>query len=319
MRKRRSMMQTDESEENFWPAFTDLTSTIALILFVLVLLAFLQNLLNGKNMQHIRTQLDDSLAKLHTADAEISSSEKKLRMLEDNVAKTKAEIEAGQIQLKMSEDKVETQREIIAESNRELGNLRSKLQGIAVLRVEVLRKVKRSIEAELKQQSGGASPQVLIAENGNIVINENLVFEYNSYKIKEQGKSLLKTLSKAFANVLSDEDIRASIDVILVQGHTDERGSVPYNRELSAKRSNAVLNYMFEAEKSLGQSFGEYFASSAYSEFRPVRLEKTEAAFEQNRRIEISVVLKDSSIQKVIDEYMQGLDPIFNDATGTEN
>jgi len=107
----------------------------------------------------------------------------------------------------------------------------------------------------------------------------------------------------------ADEKVRENIDAVVVQGHTDERGSVAFNRDLSAKRANAVLNYLFEANKTLEQSYGSYFASSAYSKFRPVNPAKTEAAYEQNRRIEIAVVLKDSNVRHVIDDYMQNLDP----------
>ncbi len=309
MRNRHRVMLCDEASDNFWPSFADLTSTIALILFVLVLLAYIQNLISGKNLELVKSQLDDSMQRLEVSHAQISSSEKKLRLLEDDQRKTMAEIEAGQTQLKLSEEKVEQQQDIIAESNRELGNLRSKLQGIAVLRVDVLNKVKRSIEAELRPTTPTGTPMVLIAENGNIVINESLVFEYNSFTIKKDGKLFLDTLSKAFATVLADASVRENVDVILVQGHTDERGTVPYNLDLSAKRANAVLNYLFESNKPLEQSYGSYFASSAYSEFRPINGAKSEAAYEQNRRIEISVVLKDANVRRVIDEYMRNINP----------
>jgi chemotaxis protein MotB len=221
-----------------------------------------------------------------------------------------AEIEAGKLQLKVSEEKVAQQQEVIGESNRRLDEVRSRLQGIAVLRVDVLNKVKRAIETELAARNdAGTPPPVLIAENGNIVINENLVFEFDSFAIKKEGKPLLDTLSRAFAGVLSDASVRENIDVIVVQGHTDERGTASYNRDLSARRANAVLNYLFEANPILENSYGSYFASSAYSEFRPLNPAKTEAAFQQNRRIEISVVLKDANVRRVIDEYMLGLDP----------
>lgn len=305
MKRRRSLLGDVESQENFWPAFTDLTSTIALILFVLVLLAYLQNLLSGKKLQHIRAELDETAEQLGNSQAEISRSEKKLKLLETEMAKTMAEIEAGKTRLKLSEDKIVEQQNIIAESNRELGDLRAKLQGIAVLRFDVLRKVKAAIESELQSEKNEDKPLVRIADNGNIIINERLVFEYNSFKIKPAGKPLLRTLSKAFSNLLKDAHVLENIDVILVQGHTDKQGSVAFNRDLSAKRANAVLNYMFDAEPSLETSFGPYFASSAYSEFRPISLGDTEADYEQNRRIEISVVLKDSNIQNVIDTYMK--------------
>jgi chemotaxis protein MotB len=302
MRKRRSLLSSDEEPENFWPSFADLTSTISLILFVLVLLAYIQNLISGKNLHRVRAELEATMERLRGSQQQITASQNRLRLLA-------AELEAGQTELKLSETRVEVQQQVIAQSNSELAELRAKLQSLGVLRLDVLQKVKASLEAELRSERGESAPAVSIAENGNIVIEEGLLFETNSYTIKKDASAFLGSLANAFANVLADPSVRASIDTVLVQGHTDERGTVPYNRELSAKRANAVLNQMFAANASLGESYGSYFASSAYSEFRPVSEDKTEAVYTRNRRIEISVVLKDANVRAMIDEYMQNLDP----------
>jgi chemotaxis protein MotB len=68
---------------------------------------------------------------------------------------------------------------------------------------------------------------------------------------------------------------------------------------------------MFEADERLEGTYGGYFASSAYSEFRPVSQEATEQGYRQNRRIEISVVLKDAGVRDVIDQYMENLNPML--------
>ena len=292
MRNSRRQPLVDDSNENFWPSFADLTSTVTLIFFVLMLLAYLQNLIAGRNLEAATRRLAESRRL-------IGDAEGRLRVLEGDLRTTSAEIEAGRSRLRSSEERVEA-------SNRELASVRSRLQGIAVLRVDVLNKVKGSLEGELGAPAAGPA-RVAIADNGNIVINESLVFEYDSYTIKAEGKRLLATLAQAFARVLADAAVRENVDVILVQGHTDERGTSAYNRDLSAKRANAVLNYMFETNRTLESSYGGYFASSAYSEFRPVNPAKTEAAYEQNRRIEISVVLKDANVSGVIDEYMRSV------------
>jgi chemotaxis protein MotB len=297
MRNRKRMLVGDDAAENFWPSFTDLTSTIALILFVLVLLAYLQSLITGKKLEHARTQLDAS-------QRQITSSMRALEALRGEIALAQQNIAA-------SRQKIDEQKTLIEGSNQELTELRSSLQGIAVLRLDVLQRVKQAIEAELSGTAKVGAPLVLIADNGNIVINESLVFEYDSYTIKLGGKRLLDTLARAFAKVLSDAAVRDNVDVILVQGHTDERGAIAYNRELSAKRANAVLDYMFDSDATLAQVYGRFFASSAYSEFRPVDADKTEAAYERNRRIEISVVLKDAGVRGAIDEYLRNLDPVF--------
>jgi chemotaxis protein MotB len=302
MRKRSRMLLTDEGTENFWPSFTDLISTVSMILFVLVLLAYIQNLLSSKQLSAVRAELGASAARLATANDQLRRGQAQLRTLS-------AEIRAGQEQLALSQAQVEQQRNAVSASNAELSALRSKVEGIAVLRVDMLQRVKQSIDSQLKPAAGSGGAR--ISDNGNITIDESLVFEVNAYQIRPSGKTFLQALAKAFANVLAAADVRQNIDVVLVQGHTDERGSVAYNRELSAKRANAVLDYMFESEPELEHDYGSYFAASAYSEFRPVNPAKTEVAYQQNRRIEISVVLKDAGIRNVIDDYMHNQDPMF--------
>ena len=308
MRNRRRLMLSDEGGENFWPSFTDLISTVSMILFVLVLLAYIQNLISGKNLEAVRAELTAAMGRLRTSQQQIATSERKLKVLA-------SEIEAGQTRLRLSQAQVEQQQAVIADSTRQLTDVRARLQGIAVLRVEVLRKVKDSIDAQMSATVANKAG-ARIAENGNIVIDESLVFETNSYVIRPEGKRFLDSVGTAFANVLADPEVRQNIDVVLVQGHTDERGTVQYNRDLSAKRANVVLDYMFEANPALEQSYGGFFAASAYSEFRPVNPERNEAAFQQNRRIEISVVLKDASVRSVIDEYMKSIDPMLHPPAG---
>lgn len=296
MRKRRTLLSDHEVTREIWPSFTDVMSTMALILFVLVLLAYVQNLASGRRLEVFRHQ--------------ITASEQRLRSLEEDLRRTTAAIEAGNARLRASQDKLDDQERVIDDNNQELANLRARLQGIAVLRVEVLNKLKRAIEAELPPaQSADAGELVLIGDNGNIVINESLVFEFNSYALKKEAKPLLDTLARALGNLLADANVRENIDAIVIQGHTDERGSAALNWDLSAKRANAVLDYLFETNRTLPESYGSYFAASAFSKFRPLNPARNEAAYQQNRRIEISVVPKDENVRKVIDDYMRSRDP----------
>jgi len=298
MKIRRRNFQGEVAEENFWPAFTDMISTIALILFFLILLAYIQQIIIGRDLESARREIDES-------HVELAKSEKELRLLEDELDETMAEVEEGEIMLKLSEEQIDEQKKIIASSNRELGELRSKLKGIALLRLDVLTKVKNAIESELGTTNEQGQELVLIASNGNIVINESLVFDYNSASLKEEGKILISSLADSFENVLNDSDVRDNIDAVTIQGHADVRGSDSYNRELSSKRAAVVVNYMMDYNSRLSSKYGEYFAATGFSEHRPLVEGDSEAAYSQNRRIEISLVLKDSNIQDVIDEYLK--------------
>lgn len=288
MRNRRRLLSDHEGTSEIWPAFTDVMSTLALILFVLVLLAYVRNLVNSKRLDAFQRQ--------------IHASEVLLRGLQ-------AKLQAGKAALAASQHQLGEQQGVIAESNQQLDTLRTQLQSIAVLRVGVLNKLKQAIEAQLGADNEAGADLVTIGDNGNIVVNENLVFEFNSYAVKKEAKPLLDTLARALGNVLTDADVRANIDTIVIQGHTDERGSPSFNWDLSAKRATAVLDYLFEANKALADSYGSYFAASAFSKFRPISQGKTETAYQQNRRIEISVVPKDDNIRTVIDEYMKNVAP----------
>jgi flagellar motor protein MotB len=195
VRNRRHLLSDHEGVREIWPAFTDVMSTMALIMFVLVLLAYVRNLVAEKRLDAYRQQ--------------IALSERQLRVVQ-------AELLAGKAQLAASQAKLSEQQALVAESNRQLGNLRSQLQNIAVLRVSVLNKLKSAIDAEL---GGSTTDRVAtIGDNGDIAVNESLVFEYNSYAIKKQAKPLLDSLAKALGNLLADDDVRANIDTIVIQG-----------------------------------------------------------------------------------------------------
>lgn len=306
MKKRTRRFGNEEQEENFWPSFTDMMSTIALILFFLMILAYVGNIVLSKNWNMTQTQLED-------ANVQISKREEKLRLLENEVDKTTAELEKGEVALRLSEDEIDRQKEIIANSNQELGKLRSNLQGIAVLRINILEKVKSSIEEELGRKNDKGQKLVAIADNGNIVINESFFFEPGSASVKEDGKQLLGELASAFEKVLDDESIRANIDSINIQGHTDDvKGSVN-NRDLGASRSSNVVKYMMKKNPKLEDKYASYFMSSSFSEFRPIEGDGNDGNKSKNRRIEISIILKDSEIQDLINKYLKESVSIFEE------
>jgi len=68
-------------------------------------------------------------------------------------------------------------------------------------------------------------------------------------------------------------------------------GSVREARDRRARLS-------FQTNKTLADTYGSYFAASAYSKFRPINPAKVEAAYQQNRRIEILGHSKDASVRR---------------------
>lgn len=310
--RRRNFRGNSYETENFWPSFTDVMSTIALVLFFLMLLAYVQNLITGSNLEYKRNQLKNTEKLLESSQLELEKAEKELALKKNELELTREEVEQRNLKLVLSQKEIEKQREIITMSNQELEQLRKKLEQIAVLRLSVLEKVKESIENVVGKTNNKGEALVTIGDNANIIINESLVFGYDSYTIKDEGKKVLGQFARAFEVILDDKSIRDYIDSINIEGYTDDMGDSNYNRELSTKRSTAVLNYLMEANPNLEQKYGAYFAAVGFSEFRPIAYGSSEGARQKNRRIEITVSIKDSNIQKIINDYLSESDEMLN-------
>ena len=346
MKIRSRSYRNPSASQDFWPSFTDVMSTVAMLLFFLMLLAYIQNIMTGRrlaffqdelentriqlaqmnadldisrgeleasllelddtrlNLEQIGQRLEDTRWNLMQTDEEISLKEEALRFLEDEIELARAEIEDGQIRLTLSQQEVEAQQEIIANSNQELGNLRSRLSEIAVFRVSILEKVSISIEEEIGKYTETGEERVSIGPNANIIINETLLFDYASAVVKDDAKQLLDQLAIAFERMLDDPEIRLYIDYISIEGHTDSSGGAGYNRGLSADRAVSVVNYVMESNPNLEEKYAGYFGIGGFSKFRPLEEGEDEEAMAKNRRIEISVVVKDENIRHMIEEYL---------------
>ena len=311
MKMRRRNFKAEEQEQNFWPSFTDMISTIALILFFLMLLSYVQNIITGTNLKTKEEQL-------RLANADIQETKKELMILEDQLDELNAEIDEGQRILQLSLIQMSEQQKIIANSNRELGELRTKLDQLAALRFEVLEAVKQSIEDELGGFNTDGESVVTIGENGNIILNSSVLFAPSSTVITPEGQALIAKLADAFENILDDEYTRQYIDVIEIQGHTDKRPNSAPNRKLSTDRAAAVTDYMAAVNPSLESKYGEYISAAGYSEYRPIDPGTTEEAWAKNRRIEIAIGLKDPNLQKLINDYLNGTDDFLGIASSSE-
>ncbi len=74
---------------------------------------------------------------------------------------------------------------------------------------------------------------------------------------------------------------------IEIGGHTDARGSVAYNHDLSLKRAQAVLDYLFEHFPQINK---EQYTAVGYGELKPVASNKTVEGMAKNRRVEFKVL-----------------------------
>ena len=91
MRSRRPLLSNYDETHAIWPSFTDVMSTMALILFVLILLAYVHNLVSSKRLEALQAQ--------------IGASENRLRGLRSEIQSGRADLARSQAKLRDQEER----------------------------------------------------------------------------------------------------------------------------------------------------------------------------------------------------------------------
>ena len=303
---RRSMVKTasrsasPEGEQGFWPSYADMMSSFALILFFLMLLSYIQNLVTGNNLQSTKEALADSETQLTLVQTQLDETQANVEDAKAELALVLGDLEEAQLLQKEQEEKILSQTEYISAANEELTEMRNQMQTIAVLRLSILEQMRESMESVL-----GNRGTVTIGENGSIILSESVLFDLGSYEIKENSEAVLNKLIDVFTEFLSDEENAKYVDSIVISGHTDDIGSDIDNRALSTNRANSVLNYLLSGSNAKLSRYAEYFCAAGYGETRPVASNSTDEGRAENRRIEISMILKDETVLEIVNEYLE--------------
>ena len=106
------------------------------------------------------------------------------------------------------------------------------------------------------------------AVNANV---KDIFFDFDKYNVRPDASKVLDQNAawlKANAGQL-----------VLIEGHCDERGTVEYNLALGERRAKATMNYLVAQGVQAGR-----FTVISYGKERPFCTERTEACWAQNRR-----------------------------------
>ena len=262
--------------------------------------------------KQLQDELSLSASELEEALAEIETQRLSLASLQ-------ADIEDKQARLEDTTQQLNTQKNLSADAKRELDELTlamSSLQGelnrlrsllddkkreavkdkiaIANLGKELNNALANKVQElqRFRSEFFGRLREVLENRNDVQVVGDRFVFQSEvlfaagQASIAQQGQQQLSEIAQALVEITAT--IPQDIPWILqVDGHTDDipiSGVYADNWDLSTERALSVVRFM--AAQGVPQN---RLAAAGYGEFQPVSTENTDAARQQNRRIELKL------------------------------
>lgn len=168
--------------------------------------------------------------------------------------------------------------------------------------------VAKKLKAELEKQKVNASVDNM---TGQVKISDLELFDVNSYALSPRGKQYLNKFIPIYVNtIFSNPKLGDKIVNVVIQGHTDSQmyvgintkeGQFIKNMDLSAKRANAVAEYVFSTgyNKQYKDKLIKTVITEGKSFTDPVLVNGKED-YAKSRRVELKLVVKDTNIQDLL-------------------
>ena len=77
-----------------------------------------------------------------------------------------------------------------------------------------------------------------------------------------------------------------------------------WNVQEKMKGASFLLEYLMENDGGTLDKFAQFFCAAGYGETRPVASNDTKEGSAANRRIEISIILRDDTVMDIVDSYL---------------
>ncbi|BAN50151.1 peptidoglycan-associated lipoprotein Pal [Metapseudomonas resinovorans] len=130
-----------------------------------------------------------------------------------------------------------------------------------------------AVDPNAGYNAGGSGVDGSMSEEAALRAITTFYFEFDSSDLKPEAMRALDVHAR---------DLKANGNRVVLEGHTDERGTREYNMALGERRAKAVQRYLVLQGVSPAQ-----LELVSYGEERPVATGNDEQSWAQNRRVEL--------------------------------
>ena len=137
---------------------------------------------------------------------------------------------------------------------------------------------------EIAQNIPGATVE-RVGEGIQVTFASGLLYDFDSDRVRADAASNLRTLAQSLDKYPDTE--------LVIVGHTDDKGTDEYNQELSQRRATAAATYLVSQGVSRAR-----IRPVGRGETEPKVPNESEAARQQNRRVEVAIFASEKLQEK---------------------
>ena len=163
--------------------------------------------------------------------------------------------------------------------------------------------IRQSIIDALKEQFTEDNLKI-DAQTGSIVFNADLMFEFNSAQLSQEGMDFLTVFLPQYFGVLLSDEFSEYVAEITIEGHTDTLSTYIYNLDLSQARARNVAKFFLSDNQTLFsqadlEKLRKLVTANGRSWSEPIYYEDgVTVNMEASRRVEIQFRLRDEELIK---------------------
>ena len=299
-----------------WISYSDMMAALLLI-FVLVLTYSLYQYFTmletkTKELDDQRLLLDQQAVQLKLAEDELDSKEQKLIIIQGDLDKMKLDLEGKEQELDNLQLILVSQQADLEAATLKLQQQQDALDAQA-LRIDSLIGVRAAMIKDLSDALAASNLKAAVDPNtGDIMLDSAVFFETGSSEIKAEGKALLDLFIPVYLDVLLRDQYADYLGEIIIEGHTDSKGTYNANLRLSQNRALQVSIYcldmpaLSQAQKSKLQ---QILTAKGRSYADLVMVNGIEDA-DASRRVEFKFSLKDAEMIAEMNRILSGDTPV---------
>ena len=260
-----------------WISYSDMMAALLLI-FVLVL---------TYSLYQYFTMLETKTKELNDQQIVLDQQAIDLQLARDELDSKEADLEAATIKLQEQKDLLNAQ----------------------ALRIDNLIGIRTTMIQDLSSSLAAANLKAAVDPNsGDIMLDSAVFFETGSAEIRQEGKDLLDRFIPVYLDVLLRDTYSDYLGEIIIEGHTDSKGSYESNLKLSQNRALQVALYCLKmpsltAEQK--QQLQKILTAKGRSYADLIYVNGVEDA-EASRRVEFKFSLKDSEMIDEMNRILSG-------------